>query len=377
MDFGFAPGTDGYLSLLRGMLHRRVTTTLIARRGVTALRRFITVLDTTTSIAKPIGDVLIGGHANHEGQFFLPAFPGQHGPTLFETLEQTLSDATKSIAIPDALIGYTTGDAITRSVHIKGCNIGKAQPFLLKLQEAMGSHVRVTAPKFFHGLTSAPQQGMFEYLAYEFALRRRDPFPDRRTALAIFDAEQFPLIDGSFVPTADWNSLVPPNPNVTRTQQFTAKLGVTLRNRSTIIVPRQYRVTPIRFVWEVFFPDAASVPTDDFTQRQALADSLQTDARFKANHPFPQWQREGFADFDEFLAGYRWTYRRRGATLVCTGRRLLYVHVVAVTDPTTTPSGGFFGAGNLLFNLYANSGSGLQSMTTALQETDPTFFATV
>lgn len=377
MDFGFAPGNDGQRQNLRGVFTRRTSTKLIAKNGLTSIRGLITLLDTPTGSTKPIGDLLLGTHANDEGQFSIAAFTGQQGWTLFETLEKTLSDATKSIAIPDTLIGYTAGDPITHAVHIKGCNVGKAQPFLLKLQEALGKHVRVTAPKFFHGLTPETSQGIFEYMAYEFAVRRREPFADRRTALAVFDAERFQLINGSAVPTDDWDALIPPNPNTTRKQQLPARLGVSVASRKTILVPRQYRVTPIQFVWTVSFPDVASVPTDEFLQRQALAESLQTDDRFKAAHQYPQWQREGFADLDEFLAAYKWIYQRRGRTLVCTGGRFLYVAVVVVTDPATTPEGGLFDAGNLVFNFYPNIGSALASMTTALKESDPTFFVTV
>jgi hypothetical protein len=377
VDFGFAPGGDGYFQSMQAMFGRRSSTSLIAKQGVTAIRQFIGHLDATTSITKPVGDLLVGSHANEEGQLFIHSFAGQQGPTLFETLEETLSDTTKSIAIPDTLIGHNAGDPITHAFHIKGCNIGKAEPFLLKLKESLGQNVQVTAPLFFHGLTSVSTHGVFEYLGYEFLLRRRDPFPDRRTALTVFDAEQFKLIDGSVVPTADWNPLVPPNPNVTRKQSVPATLGVSLINRTTIPTPRQYRAIEIPFVWRVTFPDVASVPTNEADQRQVLRSTLLADSRLQDAHPYPQWRREGFGSFDEFFAGYRWRCQQRGRTLICTGKRFLYVVMVAITDPARTPPSGFFGNGPLLFNLYPAPGSGLASMTTALQVTDATFFATV
>src|SRR5262245_55964569 len=134
MDFGFSPGGDEHILNLAGMFARRASTTPITARGVTVVRQLITHLDTTTSITKPIGDVLIGTHANDEGQLFISMFSGQSGPTLFETLETTLSDPKKSVKIPDPLIGFKPGNPITHAVHIKGCNIGNAQPFLLKLK---------------------------------------------------------------------------------------------------------------------------------------------------------------------------------------------------------------------------------------------------
>jgi hypothetical protein len=379
MDFGFSPGLDDHLRDLRGMFARQTNTTLIDKRGVTTVRQFITHLNTSATISKPIGDLLIGTHANDEGQLSILMLSGQRNWTIFETLETTLRDATRSIKIPDNLIGFTTGDPITHAVHLKGCNVGNAQPFLLKLKEAFGGNVNVTAPIFFHGATPGRQQGMFEYMGYEFVIRRPTPFPDRKAALSAFDGAQFPLIDGTTtVPTADWNTLIPANPNRTREEQVVSKLGVTLARRSTIHTPRKYRVVPITFgPWTVPFSDAASVPTDKSDQLLELEIHLKTDQRFQPTHPFPQWTREGFANLTAFVSGYTWDCRRRGASLVCFGHRLLYEVVLAITDPATTPATGSFWQGNLIFNFYPNTNSTLTPITSALTVTDRKFFATV
>ena len=377
MDFGFSPG-GGHLANIRAMIARRASTTLVARPGMTTIHQLVDYIDTNTGITTPIGDLLLGTHANEEGQLFIPAFPGQVGATLYETLETTLSDTSKSMALDDAAIGYKTRDPITHFVHIKGCNVGKAEPFLLKLQEAFGKHVHVTAPKFFHGLTSVPSHGIFEYMAYEFAISRREQFTSRAAALAVFDEAQFKLIDGeTVVPTADWNRLVPPNPNAQRKQQVSVKLGVRLGNRTTILAPRDYRAMPLRIIWGIDFPSATDVPSDTATQREELRKSLRSDDRFKDSHPYAEWKREGFKDFDDLFANYKWVFQRRGKTLVATGTRYLYVAMVVITDPATTPSGGFFGDGTAVFNFYPNTGSSLAAITTGLQESDVKYFATV
>jgi hypothetical protein len=379
MDFGFTNGGDAHINSLRGMFTRRATTTLVAARGVTAVAPLLSHLDTTTSITKPIGDLLFGAHANDEGELFMPSFPGQNGPTVFETLEETLNDPTKSIQIPDPLIGFTTGSQVTHAVHIKGCNIGKARPFLVKLKAALGGHVRVTAPKFFHGATPAPNEGSFEYLGYQFAIRRATAFPNRAAALTEFDTAQFRLIDNTVVPTADWNRLIPGNPNLTVRQQIPSRLGVTIGRRATINTAREYRATGIGFgPWIITYPPQATVPTTETAKLADLKTSIRSDPRFDDTHAFPVYKREGFATFNDFFSGYDWTCNpARGKRLICTGSRILYVILLAVTDPATTPPNGFFGDGNLIFNFYPNAGSTLPARTTALQVTDPRFFETV
>lgn len=376
MDFGFGPAGDAHIADLRQMFSRRANTTLINARGVDTVRQLINHLNSSTS--KPIGDILLGAHANDEGQLFLPAFPGQRGPTNFETLESTLSNASRSIKIPDALIGYTAASGITHAVHIQGCNIGNALPFLTKFKDALGGHVNVTAPKFFHGATPAPQ-GSFEYMGYQFAIRRATPFPNRAVALAEFDAEQFTLIDGkTVVPTADWKTLIPRNPNVTVKQQAASKLGAAVGTRTTIQTPRQYRATQITFgPWTITYPSASAIPSSQSARLSDLEASLKTDARFQDTHPFPQFIREGFPRVIEFVSGYTWTCVPRGRTLVCVGKRMLYVAALAITDPATAPTHGFFGDGDLIFNFYPAARSSLTPITNALQVTDATYFATV
>ena len=122
MDYAFAPGGTGFDRIVRGMFSRRANTTLTgARRGRSTVNEFIEHLDASSSITMPIDNILLGTHANSQGYLFTPMFSRQRGPTSFEILEDTISDTTKSISVPDSLIGFTTGDPITKSFHIKGC----------------------------------------------------------------------------------------------------------------------------------------------------------------------------------------------------------------------------------------------------------------
>jgi hypothetical protein len=376
MDFGFSPGGDAHRQNLLAMFGRRANTTAIASGS--AVQEFIVRVNTSKSVKPPIGDLLIGTHATEEGQLSIAMFPGQGDWTKFETLETTLKDKKKSITIPDPLIGFTTGSAITHFVHLKGCNVGHAQPFLLKLKEALGGHVSITAPLFFHGATPT-RQGVFEYVGYQFLIRRTDRYAKRKDALTDFDNAKFPLIDGkTTVPTADWESLIPPDANRERRQDVRSNLGVTLDKRTTVSTPRQYRVTRLPFgPWRVPFPNAAAVPTNAAAQLQELENHMGTFPVFQSSHPFPQYTREGFADLHDFISGYKWDCRPTGASLICNGVRFEFEVVLAITDPATTPPKRPFYEGNIIFNFYPAAGSKLTAITNALDVTDATFFATV
>jgi hypothetical protein len=380
MDFGFAPDGDEIIKNMRSMFERRASTTLINEKkapGVSTVRQFITHLETNNGITKPVGDLLLGAHANNEGEFQLPMFPKQVGWTNYETLEESLKDAAKSINV-DTVIGFKAGDPITHSVHIKGCNLGQALPFVTKLKEALGGHVTLTVPKLFHGTTPWPAEGVIEYIGYQFAMSRTQIFASRKAAIAEWDNAGFTLIDGNPVTTADWQALIPADPNTSVWKNVNSKLGTAFGKRTTIRTPRQHRIVPITFgPWTVPIPPGKPVPADKSGQLQALESHLQTKPLFKDTHPYPQFKREGFDRVIEFVSGYDWNCVPVKRTLVCNGRRLLYMVVVAITDPTTVPQGKLIGDGNLIFNFYPNAKSKFPVSTSAIQVTNKKFFVTV
>jgi hypothetical protein len=369
MDYGFAPGVTAQDGRVRTLFARRAGTTVISGKRLLTLKSFVNHLLTSASVTRPIDNALLGAHANSEGQLFMPMFPKQKGPTTFEILEDTLATASHSVAIDDTVIGHTAGDPLVHSVHFKGCNIGKAVPFVTKLKEALGDHVILTAPKHFHGITPAPVQGSFEYMAYEFSVRSPKDFATRALLLAAFDTAGFQYIDGTPVPTADWAPLVPRRIGKRVESQVTAKLGTSIGKRKTILVPRQFRVDRLPFTYTINYTGGPVPPKARW--RPDFEAAIATDANFQSSHAFPFYERLGYADATDFIAGYTWTFSRASktsSTVICRGTRSEYTIVLVITDRTT---------GDLIFNFHPKGGSGFTALTTALQESDATFFQTV
>ena len=363
MDHGFAPAADRHNANLRIMFTNRPATKLVHRRGLATIAEFIDHLGTAPTVNRPIGDLIVGTHAGSKGFLSIPLSRGQRGRSDFEAFEDARDGTSDSVQVPDSLIGFSTGDPITHSFHIKGCNVGRnrsdttrtpAAPFLIKIKEALGGHVSVTAPKHFHGLDPAPGLGIFEYMAYEFKLgvlptlgprRRLRGFVDQAAALAAFRAGGFRYIDGTPVPNDDWIPLIPKDITTGRDQTVKARLGVTVGTRKTMNVRRQFRVDTDDVLWTLDFPDATDIPADEAGRLAALRLDMPRDDRFKAAHPFPQYERLGFKSFNDFFAGYRWTFRVRRNVLVCTGLRFHYTVLLPITNRTT---------GNVVFNFYPN-----------------------
>lgn len=385
MDYAFAPGTIRGRRLrntpqdrrVRRMFRRRPITTLITRRRRrSTVRQFIQHVSTHHSIPRPIDDLLVGAHANDQGSMFIPMFPGQRGPTKFETLERTINDAARSIEIPDATIGHAPGDPITHFFHIKGCSIGQARPFLVKLKEALGDNVNVTAPKHFHILYYNSRLGVFEGMGYEYTIIRRDPFQNRADVVAAFQANpNFVPYDGSAVPAAEWDDWLPRRirRNHLRTRKklkrrIRVNLGLPLGRRNTIPYDIEFRSYPNRFRYTVEYDNRAQVPRTRADQEQDLEDTLNDDPTFDAGHDFPEYERWGYSDIDDFIQGYTWRFNRNGKYLVCIGRRYEYTLVPPIMDLNT---------GNFIYNFYPNQGSPHPARLNGLVVNNADFFETV
>lgn len=366
MDYGFAPGSTAQDRRARNLFTRRTNTALVAPKSLVTVRGFANHLLTSGTVTRPIDDALIAAHANSEGWIFIPMFPKQKGGTNFETLEKALADPTKSIAIDDTVIGHSPGDAITHSVHFKGCNIGKAPPFLAKFREALGDNVMVTAPKHFHGLYEHTAYGTFEYMAYEFSVRNKKDFATRAALLAAFDAEGFTFIDGSAVPTTEWTKWVPAKRfGKSKTIPLSSKLGVAIGKRKTIETERQFRVARLPFSWTITF-SGGPPPSTTAARQAAFESSVSGDAAFQSTHPYPFYERLGYASVADFFAGYTWTHDVKKRTLFTAGRRVEYTILLPITDMAT---------GDLVFNFHPISTTPYAAITN-LNETDSDYFET-
>jgi len=367
VDYGFAPGQTAQDQRARTLFQRRANTTLVAPKALTTVRGFANHLLTSGTVTRPIDDALIGAHANSEGWIFIPMFPKQKGGTNFETLEKTLSDPSKSVAIDDTVIGYTAGDPITHSVHFKGCNIGKAPPFLTKFRDALGGNVMVTAPKHFHGIYEHTAYGTWEYMAYEFQIRNKTDFPTRAALLAAFDAEGFTFIDGTAVPTAEWTNWVPKKRIGKGVKTpVSMKLGVSIGKRKTIETEREYRVSRLGFSWSITY-SGGPPPATTAARPTAFEASVGTDAGFQSTHAYPWYERLGYASLADFFAGYTWTHSVKKNVLFTWGSRVEYTVVLPIIDMTT---------GDLVFNFHPISTTPYAAITN-LNETDTDYFEQV
>jgi hypothetical protein len=103
------------------------------------------------SITPPIGDILLVAHGLETGNYYLPLSSTMGSPADFE--QARAADNSDAIRIPAAVVTSSGGGGMnTITVRMRGCNTGKAKPFIEKMQKAMtpsGGSLNVTAPLHF------------------------------------------------------------------------------------------------------------------------------------------------------------------------------------------------------------------------------------
>jgi hypothetical protein len=346
----------------------------------------------------PIGDMYIATHASSDGFLFVTLFSGavdaNGNPTDvtdMEVLDQALAPS-KPVKIPDSMIGYQSG-APTHSVHIKGCNIGRNRfranlqppnPFLVRMKKALGEHVKMTAPKHFHGLIPEnSHKGMYEYMAHEFIVRTKavsrkgkwQGFPDRNALITAYKNAKLTYYDGSLVPDTEWNAtLVPKKISMAAGSKITKgvslPLGRTIEGLTSVPVPTEFRVE----IEPVFWPlPAGSFPADEPGRLAKLKASIQADARFASSHPWPMWERRNFTNFNDYWNGHDWsvkTVSKKTGELLCVGRRVDYTVVSPIVDRSVAPPS----PRPLIYNFYPGPGSTQQPILTGFVESDNRFF---
>ncbi|KAB2911200.1 MAG: hypothetical protein F9K40_01210 [Kofleriaceae bacterium] len=327
---------------------------------VSTIHDFIEEADTRAAPPPPINDELVvGGHANQRGAWFVSPFTGAF-QTDFESLTESMNVPIQSIEIPDALIGFDPANPqpTARAFHVKGCSIGTARPWLIKLREALGNHVRVTAPKHFHGVSTNGTPGstpieVIEWMAYELDVFQKTPFSSRSSLAAAFHAKADPRPDGNEIALGSikaWLKTLRVRrydrpANVQRERRLPLGLNIGGHRFAqglmgfSILTPKGDATTPPNTVVHqtITVPPPAEIPATDAGRVAMLATWLPEDDVFKDIYPFPWFKRIGYPTLAAMIDGLEWKFvvdtTVSPPTIECLGGRYEYSLLIPIANP--------------------------------------------
>jgi hypothetical protein len=379
MHYAFAPGATLYDIQSRHLLDDRPGTVLISAKSIKHIEAFLAHLANTAAIPKPLGgDIYLGSHGNHRGWMQIDLDGTKPVETTYEVVEAAVNSG--SVTVPFDLDHNPDGSDSPINIHIRGCLIGVAEPFVDKLKEAFVAPVTVTAPRHFHTVYPGDYpnkfKGMFECLTYAFRLVRRDPFEDKAEAVEAFSDEGFTYIDEKttpnfpqFVPDDRWKAWIPDNVNKKK-QVFSTSMPLGQKVGGVKVLTDS---SGREFRHDTKPPFSGTIPLAAFppeNQRiDILRDRLKQDARFATSHPFPMHVRFGHETRDQFVDGMNWTFTwdKKNKRMICVGNQHAYTVLVPVAETADDPPGKppVLPSGDLLFNFYphpATSGSVVETM---------------
>ncbi len=358
-DFAFIMASDAFGTNARHYMNRRPVTTVAANQG--SLHAIVQAVHAGAAITAPIRDLVIVSHASAGGFLFFKLFDSSAaGSVSFEDLKGYLLNASRP----------TITTRILRqgaNVHIRGCNIGNATPFLEKIKRVFGNHVTVTAPKFlteYGFFQEGSTTTRWESLAYAFTLRRAQQAASRQALITLFRQAHFADVHGTPIPDANWNTWVPQNihANSSTTHACTNPVhaNAPAMRDFKYFAPARRRIGPYDLELE-------EEPATDAEKRQILRDSLPRLESMQDSYEFPEYEWYGFESAEDLVDSIRWTFtwndEEDGGLLRCVGSWHEYQVRVPITD-----------TGNTLLVNIVDPQNPRQFLRQDLVETDTTFF---
>ena len=407
MNYGIvAPGPDVEKGRVTHLFNlRRLFTVMgINQPKISVLSKLVTFVNDDQSVTRPIENIFVGAHSNGEGVVLIQMAVKQKRATNrkfysdYETLEAAVVDG--SLAVNDSTIGP---DPTQHFLHFKGCNIGRAIKFLEKWKLALGAKIKISAPRFNHGIFDDRVRGVWEFMTYEFVVFSPKPLSSRDSLIQKFQEKHFtyletisgpgPLLPGPPIPDEVWESWVPLEIK-TKVDQ---KTGVSEILQGEYPQPRSFNVqalalpfltmdvdenfTADQTVFKKKIPNLNPMPTTDSARMAALRTFFLNDvensprpSRYVDTHLFPMYRRFGYENFEAFIAGHTWHFKNKpgSSDLYVRGTRERYTLLIGVTDPNPGP---VTTGGRLLTNFHPTGVGFLPGNELAV--TDPRFFQTV
>ena len=383
MDYGFSPGGDAVDLQFRQLFADRVMagaggfdTTVI--RGPTHIAGFLDELATTSSVTKPVGDLLIASHANDGGWLEIGLDGSKAINVRYADLLDVLADVGRRarLRIPATLLATPP----TTRVLIRGCRIGEAPKFVDKLKEVLGNQAKVIAPRHFTAVQTRDRRnkrgvvtaiiGTFEYLAYGFKIVSKTALERPALLTAFRDRNpKFTEYTGGTAKVADdlWDQWLPDKVGKGKQRiPFEVQLGQTVDGLPTLPAVAEFRHETPPF-GQQFTNSTAAQRT-----KAGLKAFLAARPDFQSTYGFPTYERYGFADFDKFFEGFEWTPSKKASAnpFVWNGTRHVYTIIIPVCTPPLKATGNA-----LIYNYFP-----VRTSSTApikmLDETDGRLFYT-
>ncbi len=371
-DYALVPGTSPFDKVMGKLVETRPETIRIKDPSIHTLAQFLKSLGNDLVITNPIRKLIVVSHANDEGQLKITLTSGSPKFIDYEDLDAPLK--SKALFLKHEWFlprpADSRGQPIPYQLLIRGCRIGTQRVFLEKLKAVLGSRIQVIAPKHFHVVDThwKDPKGYLEYLAYSFAAKSPTPLKIKDAVVQALVQADHRFIDKSPVPPKRWKEWVPVKPEAAYEQKDHSTVQSPIEKKAAQ-VPRtfRYRARDWLPAAEPLAMDKAI--TSDADRLNVLKPLLAKRDEFKASYPYPMYVRLGYKTFEDFIAGWTWTFKPKNKPadeVKFNATRYEYTVIQPVTEVKT---------GLLVLNFYPSTKKG--KVIEMLDLNDPALFEVV
>ncbi len=311
-DYAWVPGVSDFDKAMGKLIETRPATIRITDPSIQTFRQFLQLFERSPLVTHPIRSLLVGSHANDEGQLKIPFDSGTGKFVDYEDLEAATKG--KGFELKHEWFLPRPQDAQGRPIPyqllIRGCRVGTQRKFLEKFREALGRRIQVVAPKHFHGVDAHAKKpkGYLEYFAYSWSVHSPTALKTEDAVVkALMGVPNNTFIDGSPIAEKKWKEWVPRRPEAKYEQtEFTSVKSPI--ERKAVKIPRKFRYQARKWLPrdEPLAMDKAK--TTDAQRLEVLKPLLAQRPNLKSTHPYPLYERLGYKSFDEFIKGWTWTF---------------------------------------------------------------------
>jgi hypothetical protein len=206
VDFAYVPTRkgDGFMLDAKGFLALRTPPVTFGRVGLGNLQAVLKWVDGEAQANRPSA-IIIASHAWPHAMS-VPLVPKQQGSSGYTKLVDLLGGG---FALPARFKQAPSGGQPRTRLIIKGCRIGKSEPFLRVLKTLLGGEVEIRAAQHYEYFISM-RKIFLDFLTYSYELHRKDPIGGHRTLVTEFTAPaaDFQRYDGSAMPAAEIEAML-------------------------------------------------------------------------------------------------------------------------------------------------------------------------
>jgi len=397
VDYAFAPGSKPELKKLQQLLRDRtdpsatpvLDTKLIDSPGVTTIREYLTLVDTTEPL--PTEDLVLGGHGNNTGSISIDLDALAPNDLTYQALKDAFDDTTRRnrLIIPADMYTTSSGQRAPVRVLLKGCRIGQQPKYVDGLKVVFGGKIPVIAPRHFEFVGAIQktrdkkvigQIGSIEYLMYSNELV--SPTELKRPALVTaYKTHGFTQSDGTTAFPDLWDKKWIPK-DISKGKRalrraFNVSLGRDLdKGLTTTDSAGEFRHSATPWPIPITNPTAAAKTLSGFKAALAAQPKFQSGwgpTGFPVHEQLGPLNLDGSpTTFDQFFASYTWTppKDKNSDPFIWTGVRHVYNVLLPVVELPMTGAV----ADRLIYNFFPPRGSGKPSFIELLESNAGLFY---